>query len=373
MQQQDLSLSHHSLNIYFQSHRAELDGRSTAHLVRFIEGAQRSLDCAIYDLKHPDVLSSLKRVAAKRKLRIAYDAGEKAVIGDKKNDPKPGGTEEALRLAGLLEFARPIHIPGHLMHSKYMVRDAESVWSGSGNWTHGGLELQDNNFLAIDSVELAAVYEKNFEHIWAGSRLNIPTEAAHMPKIKVGAVEIQPFFSGHGTELIEDTIIGLIKNAKKMRIIAMLISDPGILDALMRFRPHDMDIVGILDPHEMAQVMKPSHGKAKDPALFWFAEGDKRFVAAPSHAYSPTDNNDFMHNKVMIFDDHTVVTGSYNFSENAESNDENVVILQSVPVAKSYTKYFEALWTQYRKHGAPLPPVSVTEPAVTHEEELVHA
>jgi phosphatidylserine/phosphatidylglycerophosphate/cardiolipin synthase-like enzyme len=74
----------------------------------------------------------------------------------------------------------------------------------------------------------------------------------------------------------------------------------------------------------------------------------------------------------MIFDDQTVVAGSYNFSENAESNDENVVVLNAAPVAKAYTKYFEGLWTQYRKHGAPLPPVSIAEPAVVHEEELAH-
>ena len=36
-----------------------------------------------------------------------------------------------------------------------------------------------------------------------------------------------------------------------------------------------------------------------------------------------------MHNKVIIIDDRIVVTGSYNFSENAESNDENMLILES--------------------------------------------
>jgi len=63
-----------------------------------------------------------------------------------------------------------------------------------------------------------------------------------------------------------------------------------------------------------------------------------------------------MHNKVIILDDHTVITGSYNFSESAESNDENMLILESSDVAIAYTKYFEALFKQYQMHGAPLPP-----------------
>ena len=62
-----------------------------------------------------------------------------------------------------------------------------------------------------------------------------------------------------------------------------------------------------------------------------------------------------MHNKVMIIDDRIVITGSYNFSGNAESNDENMLILESGAVA-AYTAYFDVLFEQYQKHDAPLPP-----------------
>ena len=96
-------------------------------------------------------------------------------------------------------------------------------------------------------------------------------------------------------------------------------------------------------------------GKQLPANLFWFARKNKRFVVAPSHAFSQNDNNDFMHNKVMVIDDRIVVTGSYNFSESAESNDENVLILESSPVDAAYTAYFEGLFAQYQKRGTPLP------------------
>ena len=49
-----------------------------------------------------------------------------------------------------------------------------------------------------------------------------------------------------------------------------------------------------------------------------------------------------MHNKVMIVDDKTVITGSYNFSENAEANDETLLIFESAALAGAYNQYFNA-------------------------------
>jgi phosphatidylserine/phosphatidylglycerophosphate/cardiolipin synthase-like enzyme len=100
----------------------------------------------------------------------------------------------------------------------------------------------------------------------------------------------------------------------------ILISDPGILQALAQLKASD--ISGVYDPNGMQDAMRGTH---KDPALFCFTE-DNRFVAALSHAFNPDKEQDFMHNKVMILDDRYVITGSYNFSENAELNDENILI-----------------------------------------------
>lgn len=362
------SFSEQGLNAYFQSARAHIDGNVVAQLVQFIESASKTLDCAIYDLKHPEIVSALKRVADKIQLRIAFDGGkQKAVAGGSSLDPKPSGTDQIIKAAGLSKYATAVHVIGsHLMHSKYIIRDSDTVWTGSGNWTHGGLELQDNNFLVISSPQLADAYKRNFEAIISSSHTHPArpkkADTAHLISldraIKVSTkLAVSPYFSGGGTEEIENVVVARIKKAKKLRIMAMLISDPGILDALTLFKPANKDIKGVVDPHEMLQVMKPRRGgKTKDYSLFWFANGDKRFVAAPSHAFSHKDENDFMHNKVMIIDDRFVITGSYNFSENAESNDENILILDSSEIAGAYTKYFEALFERYQKHGALLPP-----------------
>jgi len=66
--------------------------------------------------------------------------------------------------------------------------------------------------------------------------------------------------------------------------------------------------------------------------------------------------NDFMHNKVMIIDDKVVITGSYNFSENAEANDENLLIFESAALAGAYDKYFNALFAAISEDRGKLPP-----------------
>ncbi|MEZ4728286.1 MAG: phospholipase D-like domain-containing protein [Caldilineaceae bacterium] len=53
------------------------------------------------------------------------------------------------------------------------------------------------------------------------------------------------------------------------------------------------------------------------------------------------------HHKIFIIDGATVVTGSLNFSVNAnESNDENVIILQQPAIAARYLEEFSRRWQE---------------------------
>jgi phosphatidylserine/phosphatidylglycerophosphate/cardiolipin synthase-like enzyme len=53
-------------------------------------------------------------------------------------------------------------------------------------------------------------------------------------------------------------------------------------------------------------------------------------------------NSSFLHHKVIIVDDSIVITGSMNFSANAdESNEENVIILDNAEIAALYLREFE--------------------------------
>ena len=52
-----------------------------------------------------------------------------------------------------------------------------------------------------------------------------------------------------------------------------------------------------------------------------------------------------MHNKVIVIDERYVITGSLNFSTNAEtSNDENVLIIENPDIARLYLQDFDRIW-----------------------------
>src|SRR5207253_3989997 len=59
-----------------------------------------------------------------------------------------------------------------------------------------------------------------------------------------------------------------------------------------------------------------------------------------------TDGNKYtMHHKVMIIDDNTVVTGSFNFTKSADdSNDDNVLIIHSPAVAAAFNQEFARVY-----------------------------
>lgn len=57
-----------------------------------------------------------------------------------------------------------------------------------------------------------------------------------------------------------------------------------------------------------------------------------------------------MHNKYMIVDNRYVITGSYNWSDNArKTNNENCVVIDDINIAKDYKNNFDKLMIKYCK------------------------
>lgn len=338
----DTNLS--GLKLFLNSKRTNQNADLVGNLESFISNAKKTLDIAIYDFKHPVIAAAIQKVSKKVKVRIVYD-GIDQIVKSLKVDPKASGTQVILRKYGLEKFAYAVHRSGHLMHNKFIIRDGKSLWTGSANFTVGGLELQDNNCLSLDSKEICESYQTVFDDLLSKSHSHIKAIMSPIQELaKLAGPRIKPFFAPQEGNAVETNIIKLLKSAKRsLRIMAFLISDPQTLEVLKTFQKSKIEISGILDPNGMNNVTRSTK---LNKSLFWFMK-DKRFVKAPTHAFNPDREQDFMHNKTIIIDEKIIITGSYNFSQNAQENDENILIIESQEVATKYLNYFSKMFDSY--------------------------
>ena len=338
--------SENGISFFLQSNRANWGANLRSELIKFISQTKRTLDCAIYDFHDIDAANALKKIYIQNgiKLRMAYNKNQERVRKDGSADPQSGQTKRVLTETGLIDVSTEVDEGGYLMHDKFLIRDGASIWTGSANFSPGAFDLQDNNCISVNSAELATIYKKVFNDLLIPDHRHLHEEGHHpsppSQTVNIGNMSITPYFSPSSKEGIEEAIISELEGAKRVRILSMVISDQGILDALAKFQNSTFDIRGVYDSSEMDMVMSVTN---KDPSLYWFMK-DKRFVAAKSHPYGTQPESDFMHNKVIVINEDTVITGSYNLSEKAESNDENLLIIKSPDVAKVYSKYVDDIY-----------------------------
>src|SRR5437868_11300207 len=159
-----------NLSVFFLAQGEQSADAVMARLTAFLRAAKQTLDFAIYDMRFGDALrgqlvSALReRAEAGVQIRFCYD-GDKPVQPNVAagQDPAPAGTGAMVQSLGY-PWRR---IAGmKLMHSKFILRDRQSVWTGSTNMTDDAFTLMENNILDIDSSSLANYYVEDFEQLW---------------------------------------------------------------------------------------------------------------------------------------------------------------------------------------------------------------
>jgi phosphatidylserine/phosphatidylglycerophosphate/cardiolipin synthase-like enzyme len=352
-----------AIDVTFLEQGGQPAAQIAAQLADFIGAACATLHLAVYDFRLSDpvagpVVRALReRAAAGVETLIAYDAGKRnADFPAAGTDPAQPGSADFIGRLGDGIRSKPItggdpRMP-KLMHHKYAIRDgrtaAGTVWTGSANWTDDSWTLQENNLLRITSAELCTYYETDFAELW--QRGDIGTSGQHdTGTVTVGGTKVHVAFApGEGRAIDHDVGHRIGAARRRLKICSMLITSGVILGALSDVlqRGQVAEYGGICDRTQMEGVFEQWRGSPAEWKIDVFERVSAPLAGKHSTPYTPTSPHDFMHNKVVVADD-SVITGSYNLSNSATENAENVLILEDRALADRYVAYIDHLSQRY--------------------------
>jgi phosphatidylserine/phosphatidylglycerophosphate/cardiolipin synthase-like enzyme len=347
-----------NVSVFFLAEGEQSGDEVMARLTGFISGAKQTLEFAIYDMRFSDPLrtelaAALRdRAEAGVKIRFCYDA-DKPPQPDLAagQDPAPAGTGAFVQSLGY-PWRR---IAGmKLMHSKFILRDAQAVWTGSANMTDDAFTVMENNIIEIDSPAFANYYAQNFEQLWEKQNFehtgDIHTEPVLLTFSNQSAKARVMFSPGCGLEIDTEIARRVRAAQRRVRICSLLINSGTLIGELGNLlRRGRVAVDGIYDRTQMEQVyvqwQEVPQNRWKIGALQEII-ARTRLVGKNSTPYTPAGRHNFMHNKVLVIDD-TVITGSYNFSRSAQFNAENILFIESAPLADTYSAYIDHLKSKY--------------------------
>jgi len=122
-------------------------------------------------------------------------------------------------------------------------------------------------------------------------------------------------------------IIDLFDQAKSTIHVAIYsLTEPNIVDAMIRANSRGVKVEIVADETESKSVTQ--------------ARMIKKLTQSGVNVRVAIRQKSLMHNKVAIFDNQTICTGSFNWTVNAEkNNDENLLIVDGQDLANDYEKY----------------------------------
>jgi phosphatidylserine/phosphatidylglycerophosphate/cardiolipin synthase-like enzyme len=323
----------------------------------FISGAHKTLDLALYDfdLAQPTarlVASALTNAAHRGvAVRLAFNVDYGLPIPV----PPPPRAEPSL-IDGLDVPTKAIPGVPDLMHHKYVVRDGQTVWTGSTNWTDDSWSREENVIAVVESPGIAHAYSTDFEQLWSTGDVAQSGFVDPNP-IKVDGKRVRAWFAPGRGEAMAIRIAHRIARAKiRIRVSSPVLTSAPILGALAEaVSDGKVDIGGVVDGTQMQGVYHQwtlnGNSEWKVP-LIARVFGGGRFSGKGSTPYGQGDVHDYMHAKVTVADD-MVFVGSYNLSHSGEVNAENVLEIRDAVLADRLAAFVDEIRGRYGP--APLP------------------
>jgi phosphatidylserine/phosphatidylglycerophosphate/cardiolipin synthase-like enzyme len=342
--------------------RTLTDGGQTSatiaqELAEFVGAADGSLDLALYDLKlgpaTAQVVGDAIRAAAARgvEVRLAYNVDHGRPIAV---PPPPRLDRDLIASLGVPSRA----IPGvpDLMHHKYAIRDAKTVWSGSANWTDDSWSREENVIVTVESTPVASAFGLDFDQLWRSREVAGSGNVEPRPE-QVGAARVRAWFCpDRGTELAHRIARAIGDSRRRVRIASPVITSGPILGTLAEVAADGrVDVAGVVDATQIEEVYgqwRANEGTGWKLASLGQVLARADFSGKLSTPYRPGAVHDYMHAKITVADDVAFV-GSFNLSHSGEMNAENVLEIKDARLCERLATFVDEIRSRYPR--APLP------------------
>ncbi len=308
--------------LYFTNPSSPLSSQETggidASLAAAIDSAKLSVDVAVYSLSLNSIRDALLRAQARGvQVRMVMESDN---LG--RSDPQRL-MDEGISILGDRREG--------LMHNKFVVIDNSEVWTGSMNFTDSGAYADNNNMIRIRSVKVAEDFTKEFEEMFVDDKFgdNVVSETPN-PRVTIDGTPIDIYFSPDDN--VQASLLDVVNNAQEsIYFLAFSFTADSIGEAVRARAQDGVTVAGVMDEEQVNSNI----GTEFDP-----------FRQAGLSVYRDV-NDGQMHHKLMIIDESIVVFGSYNFTNSAETkNDENLLVIYNEDIAAQFIAEFQRVYAQ---------------------------
>lgn len=300
----------YDIKVYFPQTSGAYHGGVDERVVDEIQNAKKSIYLAIYEMTNDKFRDAL--------IDAHSNGVEVVVMTD--DDSVDDEDIKALKNAGILVYDDH---KSALMHNKFLVLDDKILWSGSANYTYYSFYRNYENLVRICDKDVALFYKEQFFEL---------VNKSIKPKVydKDG---LQIYFSPEDN--FQAKLIQLINNSKKsVYFMIFAFTQRDVADALVDAKNRGVEVVGVFDEGFNNQNSYSLYSYLKNKGV------DVKL-----------DGNSFkLHDKVMMIDDEIVVTGSYNFTNSANSkNAENSIVIKNKKIYNRYEEEFRKVYSKAKE------------------------
>lgn len=259
-----------------------------------------------------------------------------------------------------------------LMHHKFVIIDGQTLVTTSANFTtsdvHGDFKSQysrgnANNLLVIQSAELAAVFQEEFNLMWGDgpggkldSRFGMKKPMRPARSLTVGTTKVEVQFSPTPRSVpwaqSSNGLIGQqVQTAQRSLQMALFVfSDQTLVNSMEPLRQRGVEIQALIDSSFAYRAYSEGLdmlGVALADACQFEADNRPWQPAIATVGVPRLPPGDLLHHKFGVVDQQIVITGSHNWTTAANTtNDETLLVIHSPTVAAHYDREFQRLYAQ---------------------------